>query len=135
VPEAGAVLRQEPTGTSRGFVAVVAVLAKKDLQPGDVLDGEGGYTVFGRLVGAPESLSRSFLPMGLTGKARTLRPVAKDAVLTYGDVQLDEDQFAYQLRKPMEAEYSGRQGPRAGSQPRSQRSQRNLAVCAQRRGC
>lgn len=101
---ASAALRHEPTGTSKSFVGDVASVAKKDLQPGDVLDGEGGYTVFGRLVRSEESMVNSYLPMGLSGKARVVRPVAKDAILTYEDVELDEDQFAYKLRKEMERE-------------------------------
>ncbi len=99
---ASAALRGEPTGTTKEFVADVAAVAKKDLHPGDLLDGEGGYTVFGRLVRSGESLAQSYLPMGLTGKAQVVRPVARDAFLTYEDVKLDETQFAYELRREME---------------------------------
>ena len=44
--------------------------------------------------------------MGLTGKARILRPVSKDERLTYQDVEVDETQFAYKLRKEMEKQFS-----------------------------
>jgi len=103
---ASAALRHEPTGTSKAFLGDVASVAKKDLKPGDILDGEGGYSVFGRLVHAKESLADSHLPIGLSGKARVVRPVPKDEILTYNDVELDKDQFAYTLRKKMEQEFN-----------------------------
>ncbi len=99
---ASAALRDEPTGTSLDFVADVAATAKRDLQPGDVLDGEGGYTVFGKLIGAEESLGRGCLPLGLTGGAKIIRPVVKGKHLTYSDVSLDPSGIAYKLRKQME---------------------------------
>ena len=101
ISAASAVLRNEPTGSSKSFIADVATIAKRDLKPGDILDGEGGYTVFGRLVQAQESLSRSYLPMGFTGKVRVVRQVAKDSPVTYEDVELDENLFSFKLRKSM----------------------------------
>ena len=97
---ASAALRNEPTGSSKTFNADVAAVAKKKLKPGEVLDGEGGYTVFGRLVRAGDSLKH--LPLGLTGSARVYRPVAKDALLRYRDVELNESLQSYKLRKSME---------------------------------
>ena len=97
-----AVLRKEPTGSARVFNADVAAVAKRDLKKGDILDGEGGYTVFGRLVRAGKSLNESLLPMGLTAKARMIRSVSKDSLLTYDDVALNDDLFSYRLRKSME---------------------------------
>ena len=101
ISAACAVLRNEPTGSSKSFIADVATIAKRDLKPGDILDGEGGYSVFGRLVGAQESLSRSYLPMGFSGKVRVVREVAKDSPVTYEDVALDENLFSFRLRKSM----------------------------------
>jgi predicted homoserine dehydrogenase-like protein len=99
---ASAALRHEPTGSSRDFIADVAAVAKKDLKEGDMLDGEGGHTVFGRLVRAQDSLKHRYLPMGLTGGARVRRYVPKDTLLTYRDVELDENQLSFKLRKSME---------------------------------
>ena len=79
-----------------------AATAKKDLRPGESLDGEGGYTVFGKLVRAEDSLKNGFLPLGLTGGAKMTRPVAKGRSLTYADVELDRSTLAYQLRKEVE---------------------------------
>lgn len=106
---ASAALRGEPTGASREFVADVGATAKKDLKPGDVLDGEGGCTVYGRLVRAQESLERGFLPMGLANQVKVIRPVSKDAVVTYADVAMDESLFSFKLRRAMEAEAKSRQ--------------------------
>jgi predicted homoserine dehydrogenase-like protein len=101
---ASAVLRGEATGSANGFIADVASVAKKALKPGDVLDGEGGYTVFGRLVRADESLSKRYLPMGLSRGGKMIRPVAKDAVVTFDDVELDETPLSFRLRKTLEEE-------------------------------
>ncbi|MGD2268837.1 MAG: hypothetical protein PVI06_00440 [Desulfobacterales bacterium] len=101
---ASAALRNEPTGSCEEFLADVAAVAKRDLQADEVLDGEGGFTVFGRLMPVEVSLQNSYLPMGLTANARLVRPVAKDATLTYDDVELDENLLSYSLRKTMEKE-------------------------------
>jgi len=102
---ASAVLRGEPTGSFDSFVADVASVAKKDLKPGDILDGEGGYTVYGRLVRAEESVGGKYLPIGLSNKAKIVRSVAKNSILTYDDVEVDDGLFSYKLRKTMEEEF------------------------------
>jgi len=107
---ASAALRHEATGSASGPVADVASTAKKDLKPGDVLDGEGGYTVFGRLVQAEDSMPNGYLPIGLSRDAKVVRPVAKDALLTYNDVELDESQFSYRMRKTVEEDFLKQRG-------------------------
>ena len=87
-------------------------MAKKDLKPGEVLDGEGGYTVFGRLVRADESVSNRYLPLGMSRGGKMIRPVAKDALLTYDDVELDESTLVFTLRKRMEEEARKARGMR-----------------------
>jgi predicted homoserine dehydrogenase-like protein len=101
---ASAALRGEATGSSQSFLADVGATAKKDLKPGDVLDGEGGYTVYGRLVGSQESLERGYLPLGLASHVKLVRPVAKSAIVTYQDVAMNESLFSYKLRREMERE-------------------------------
>ncbi len=105
VSVASVALRGEATGSPGDLVADVASVAKKDLKAGDILDGEGGYTVYGRLVQAEESLKANYLPMGLTGKTKVLRPVAKDSLLTYDDVEIDNRLFSYKLRKMLEKKF------------------------------
>jgi predicted homoserine dehydrogenase-like protein len=102
VSVASAVLRGEATGSVDHFIADVASVAKKDLKPGEILDGEGGYSVFGRLVRADESLSQQYLPLGLSRGGRIIKPVAKDAIITYHDVALDETLLSFKLRKQLE---------------------------------
>jgi predicted homoserine dehydrogenase-like protein len=99
---ASVALRGEPTGSSQAFVADVAAVAKRELRPGDILDGEGGYTVYGRLVRAKDSLAGRYLPVGLSGQAKVIRPVAKDTVLSYDDVAIDDKLFSHELRRTME---------------------------------
>ena len=49
---ASVALRGEATGVATGWNADVVATAKRDLQPGEMLDGEGGYTVWGKLLPA-----------------------------------------------------------------------------------
>lgn len=104
ISAASAVLRQEATGSAVEFLADVAAVAKKDLKSGDVLDGEGGYTVFGKLMQARHSVAKNILPLGLTGQARLINPVKKGELLSYNDVELDSSSLAYTLRKELETE-------------------------------
>jgi len=101
---ASAVLRGEPTGTAREFVADVAACAKRDLAVGELLDGEGGETVFGRLMPARDSLADKMLPIGLASAAKVVKPVAKDQLLTYEDIQFLTDRTSVILRRQMDVE-------------------------------
>lgn len=98
-------LRGEPTGVATAFNADVAAAAKKDLRPGDTLDGEGGHTVFGKLTPASTSLAKGYLPLGLAHNVRLIRPVSKDACVTWADVAIDETLPAVRLRKEQEDLY------------------------------
>ena len=96
-------LRGESTGTAEEFRADVVAVTKRDLKPGEVLDGEGGYTVAGQLRPSRLSVGMGALPLGLTGGAKVVRPVAADTVLTWADVEIDETQVAVRLRREVEA--------------------------------
>ena len=65
----------------------------------DCWSENGGCTVFGRLVRAQESIEKGFLPMGLANHVKLVRPVPKDAVVTYADVTIDESLFSHKLRR------------------------------------
>jgi predicted homoserine dehydrogenase-like protein len=95
-------LRREPTGVATRFNADVVATAKRNIQPGETLDGEGGYTVFGKLAPAPISLARGYLPLGLAHSVKVARPVAKDQPLTWADVAMDKSLAAFKIRKEME---------------------------------
>jgi predicted homoserine dehydrogenase-like protein len=103
VSVAAAGLRREPTGCPRAFVADVVAVAKRGLRAGETLDGEGGYTVYGRLMPAADSLARGALPAGLAEGARVRRDVAAGEVVLSQDVALDEDNQAVRTRREMEA--------------------------------
>ncbi len=65
----------EPTGTARAPQGDVVAVAKRDLAPGEHLDGEGGYTVYGRLMPFEASVEGELLPIGLADGVRLREPV------------------------------------------------------------
>lgn len=79
-----AALRGEPTGQSREMRGTVACVAKRDLAAGEVLDGEGGYTVWGKAL--PLSRAGEALPIGLAHGARVTRAIPAGTVLGISDV-------------------------------------------------
>ena len=103
VSVASVALRGEPTGVATCWNADVVATAKKDLKPGDMLDGEGGYTVWGKLLPAEKSMHLGGLPLGLAHNVKVVRPVAKGQSLSWGDVAMDASTDAYRVRREMEA--------------------------------
>ncbi len=95
-------LRGEATGCPIGFTADVVATAKRDLAPGEMLDGEGGSTVYGRVMPAVESLRLQGLPLGLANNVRLHRPVAAGQPVGWADVEIDERQPAVAFRREME---------------------------------
>ena len=69
-------LRREPTGAPAGWHGDVVATAKRDLQAGQLLDGEGGYTVYGRLMPAPDSVEEGYLPLGPVAPGQAEEPGA-----------------------------------------------------------
>jgi predicted homoserine dehydrogenase-like protein len=104
---AHAALHGQPTGSARGWRGDVVATAKRDLKAGERLDGEGGYTVWGRLCPAADSLAAGFLPLGLAQGVRLSRPVAKGASLVWEDVELDADDATLRCRTEMERRFAG----------------------------
>jgi predicted homoserine dehydrogenase-like protein len=100
---ASVALRGEPTGVAIGWNADVVAAAKRDLKPGDKLDGEGGYTVWGKLLPKDKSLAVGGVPLGLAHDIKVVRPVAKGQVVTWDDVAMDTSTRAYALRMELEA--------------------------------
>ena len=103
VSVASVALRQEPTGVATGWNADVVATAKRDLQPGEMLDGEGGYTVWGKLLPAQTSMQMGGLPLGLAHQVKVVRPVKKGQSLSWADVAMDAGTDAYKIRREMEA--------------------------------
>lgn len=100
---ASAALRGEATGVPTRFSGDAVAVAKRDLAPGDRLDGEGGYTVWGKLIPAAKSLHIGALPIGLAGNVDVIRPVRKGTVLSRADVALDATNYGVMVRAEMEA--------------------------------
>jgi predicted homoserine dehydrogenase-like protein len=99
-------LRREPTGCATGFRADVVATAKRDLKAGEILDGEGGYTVYGKLVPAEDSLRLGGLPLGLAHNVKLVGPVAAGQPVRWSDVQVDASSEAITVRRAMEREFA-----------------------------
>jgi predicted homoserine dehydrogenase-like protein len=99
-----AALRREPTGSCRAWRGDAVAVAKRALQAGEMLDGEGGYTVYAKLIPATRSLERGALPIGLAHHVKLTRDVAAGEILTAADVTLDSSVEAVCVRREMERE-------------------------------
>jgi predicted homoserine dehydrogenase-like protein len=101
-------LRGEATGAATCFNADVVATAKRDLAAGESLDGEGGYTVWGKLLPAATSLELGGLPLGLAHNVKLVRAVRQGEPLVWNDVAIDEGLHAYRTRREMEALFAPR---------------------------
>lgn len=102
---ASAGLRREPTGAPRAWLADAVATAKRDLAAGEVLDGEGGFLVWGRLAPAAKAAAGGGLPIGLAHGVRLVRPVREGEPVRWSDVALDEGSIAVRTRREMEAAF------------------------------
>jgi predicted homoserine dehydrogenase-like protein len=84
-----AALRNEPTGQSREMRGTVASIAKRDLTAGEVLDGEGGYTVWGQAL--PLKIAKNALPIGLAHGVRLNRNISAGSQINLSDVDFGND--------------------------------------------
>ncbi|HUL42182.1 MAG TPA: Gfo/Idh/MocA family oxidoreductase [Burkholderiales bacterium] len=98
-------LRNEPTGAPTDFRGDVASVAKRDLKQGEMLDGEGGYTVYGKLTPARDSLAMGCLPIGLAHGVKLKNSIRAGALLTWGDVAIKEEDPAIRFRREMELQF------------------------------
>lgn len=96
---ATAALANEPTGVARTHAAEVVAAAKRNLEPGDELDGGGGYTVYGTLETADRAARKEHVPFELLEGAEVVEPVPQDDVVTYDDVRLNDESFIHTLRR------------------------------------
>ena len=77
VSVASVALRGEPTGVPTAWSADVVATAKRDLKPGEMLDGKSGYTVWGKLLRATKSAAIGGLPLGLVQKLTRTKSSAR----------------------------------------------------------
>ena len=114
VSVASVALRGEPTGVAGAWHADVVATAKRDLRAGEVLDGEGGYTVWGKLLPAATSRAIGGLPLGLAHGVTLLSDVAMGECVRLDDVSIDAGSSAYTVRLEMEREFGN--APAAAAQ-------------------
>jgi predicted homoserine dehydrogenase-like protein len=99
-------LRGEPTGCAQAWHGDVVATAKRDLKAGETLDGEGGFTVYGRLMPAADSLAVGGLPLGLAHGVTLKRRVAAGAPVRWADVTIDMRSQAVRFRREMEKSFA-----------------------------
>jgi predicted homoserine dehydrogenase-like protein len=100
---ASAGLRGEPTGQAQSWRADVVATAKRNLAAGEKLDGEGGYTVYGKLMPATASKVLGGLPLGLAHDLTLKRAIAASEQVRWDDVTFDASDDAVRFRREMES--------------------------------
>jgi predicted homoserine dehydrogenase-like protein len=106
VSVASAALRREPTGAPFCFNSDVVATAKRRLSAGEILDGEGGFCVWGKQVPAERSLAQGCLPLGLAQGIRLKCDMEEGALLKWSDVEFDARDDAVRFRREMEAAFA-----------------------------
>ncbi len=104
---ASAALRKEPTGSAYCFNSDVVATAKRDLKAGEILDGEGGFCVWGKQTPSEMSLAEGYLPLGLA-HTKLVRDVKSGQRLRWSDVAIDAADPTVKFRRAMEAEFDPR---------------------------
>ncbi|HKS85944.1 MAG TPA: SAF domain-containing protein [Pseudolabrys sp.] len=105
---ASVALRKEPTGAPTAFRSDVVATAKRSLKVGEILDGEGGFCVWGKQTPSELSLEAGLLPLGLAHGVKLKRDIAEGQSLRWSDVACDSHDDAVKIRREMEAAF-GRQ--------------------------
>ena len=105
---ASCALRGEPTGAPTGFRSDVVATAKRALKAGEILDGEGGFCVWGKQTPAEMSLRDELLPLGLAHNVKLKRDIAEGGALKWADVIYDANDAAVKIRREMEAAFGRR---------------------------
>jgi len=100
-----AALLGQPTGSTQVFNGDVVATAKKDLKAGEMLDGEGGFTVWGKLYPAKTSLQMGGLPIGIAHNMKLNKSIAQGQSICWDDVNVDETLQAISIRREMESMY------------------------------
>ena len=100
-----AALLHKPTGSTQNFQADVVATAKRELASGEVLDGEGGFTVWGKLVSAKKSLAIGGLPIGLTSGLKLKRKIRAGSPILWSDIEFDNSLEVFKIRKNMENDF------------------------------
>ena len=105
---ASCALRNEPTGAPTGFRSDVVATAKRALKAGEILDGEGGFCVWGKQIPAERSLDNDLLPLGLAHDVKLRNDIAEGDALRWSDVVYDKNDATVKIRREMEAAFGRR---------------------------
>ena len=99
-------VRGEATGSTMEWRGDVAATAKRDLKKGEKLDGEGGFTVYGKLMRTSDSLKLGALPIGLAHNMILNKDIPAGKPIAWNDVDYDANMQAIQFRREMERLFS-----------------------------
>ncbi|MGL4637169.1 MAG: NAD(P)H-dependent oxidoreductase [Beijerinckiaceae bacterium] len=102
---ASAALRKEATGAPICFNSDVVATAKRNLKAGEMLDGEGGFCVWGKQTPAKMSVKEGYLPLGLAHKVKLKNDIPQGARLRWSDVDYNPADAAVKFRREMETEF------------------------------
>lgn len=91
-------IRNEPTGAPRSQEAEVVGKAKRPLDPGETLDGGGGYTAYGEVVPVDFASQHNYVPLELLHDATLTHPIETDDYISYENVELP-DSFIVSLHR------------------------------------
>ena len=100
-----AALLFQPTGQTQKFTGDVVSTTKKILKKGEILDGEGGATVWGKLVPSKLSLSMEALPIGLAHGIKLKNEIKENEIITWNDVEFSPNDSAISYRRSMEMDF------------------------------
>lgn len=103
-------VRGESTGAPICWHGDVVATAKRDLAAGEMLDGEGGFTVYGKLFPAQESIALGGLPLGLAHGVKLIKPVRAGQAVSWSDVAFDANSTAVKFRREMEQVFGAAPG-------------------------
>ena len=106
---AWAALIGQSTGAPNAFLGDVIAIAKRNLAVGEMLDGEGGFTVWGQLIAASDSIAKGAIPIGLANGLPLNKPIKEGQVVTWADVKLTKaktSSYGHRARREMEAIFS-----------------------------
>ncbi|MEO9900926.1 Gfo/Idh/MocA family oxidoreductase [Nisaea sp.] len=101
-----AAILNRPTGATQGFRGDVVATAKRNLKAGEMLDGEGGFTVWGKLYPAETSLKEGGLPIGLAHNVKLKSGIQEGQMIRWSDVEVDETADAIRIRRDMEKQFA-----------------------------
>lgn len=97
------VLDRRPSMVAEHWTAEVGAVAKRDLAPGEVIDGVGGSMVAGLIDDAAAFRRDGLVPLGVLAGARLAKPVPAGVLLTTDDVELDQASTIVALRRLQES--------------------------------